>query len=135
MLDRPFVDKRVHALLQLCLFFRRFRPGRPRWPQRSVEIQSEKKVAESANDCQIVSSMLAKALCQFFIRIVWIAAAQPEQQLVRLVRPLCVQGHNSGSKALCTKLIITDVRFGSLADTSLNGCDVLLYPQKRASAE
>ena len=37
--------------------------------------------------------------------------AQPEQQFVRRVRPLCVQGHNSGSHAPCTKLIITDVRF------------------------
>src|SRR6516164_34981 len=52
--------------------------------------------------------MLAKALCQFFIRIVWIATAQPEQQFVRLVRPRCVPGHNSGSQALCTKLIITE---------------------------
>src|SRR6516164_1204089 len=51
MLNRPFVHKRVHALLQLCLFFRRLRLGRPRWPQRSVEIQPEKKVAQSVNDC------------------------------------------------------------------------------------
>src|SRR6516164_3210485 len=46
--------------------------------------------------------MLAKALCQFFIRIVWIATAQPEQQFVRLVRPRCIPGHNLGSQALCT---------------------------------
>jgi hypothetical protein len=38
MLDRPFVHKRVHALLQLRLFFRRLRPGRRPSPQQSVEI-------------------------------------------------------------------------------------------------
>src|SRR6516162_7997819 len=37
--------------------------------------------------------MLAKALCQFFIRIVWMAIAQPEQQFLRLVRPRSVPGH------------------------------------------
>src|SRR5215813_9225502 len=42
--------------------------------------------------------MLAKALFQFFIRIVWIVTAQPEQQFVGLVRPVCVAGHNSRSR-------------------------------------
>jgi hypothetical protein len=36
--------------------------------------------------------MLAKALYQLFISIVWIATAQPEQQFVWLVRPLRFQG-------------------------------------------
>jgi hypothetical protein len=39
MLNRPFVHKRVHALLHLCFFFRRLRLGRPHWPQQFVEIQ------------------------------------------------------------------------------------------------
>src|SRR5215468_10801941 len=48
--------------------------------------------------------MLAKALCQFFIRIVWVAIAQPEQQFVRLVRPRCIPGHNLGSQALAREI-------------------------------
>src|SRR5262249_53417292 len=47
--------------------------------------------------------MLAKALCQFFIRIVRIATTQPEQQFVRLVRPRCIPGHKLVSQASCTR--------------------------------
>jgi hypothetical protein len=90
MLDRPFVHKRVHALLQLCLFFRRFRPG------LALEAKRPNKPDEL---------------------LLWLRGRYPndtDEELIKRFREHARDDlHNSSSQALCTKFIITDVRFGS----------------------
>jgi hypothetical protein len=53
-----------------------------------LKFNPRKKSLSPSMIVKIVTDMLAKALCQFLIRIVRVAPTQPEQQFVRLVRPI-----------------------------------------------